>query len=97
MKTNLFFRAFLDYKFLIMTGVLAVSISACTSPSSAPEQDSSVNRPSGGSVSSIPEGTPGTHTVKPGETLYMIARQYSVSPSSLIAWNGLANPNQITA
>lgn len=36
-----------------------------------------------------------THTVASGETLFFIAQQYGVTTQSLVAANGLANPNQI--
>jgi len=38
-----------------------------------------------------------THVVGLGETLYSIARTYGVSPQSIAAQNGLANPNYIYA
>jgi murein DD-endopeptidase MepM/ murein hydrolase activator NlpD len=36
-----------------------------------------------------------THTVRPGETLYAIARRYGISGNDLITANGLDNPNVI--
>jgi LysM repeat protein len=39
--------------------------------------------------------TMATHTVTSGETLFFIAQQYGVTTQSLVAANGLANPNQI--
>ncbi|MDX1520253.1 MAG: LysM peptidoglycan-binding domain-containing protein, partial [Anaerolineae bacterium] len=48
--------------------------------------------------SSVPTGTGfGSHTVAPGETLYLIAQRYGVSTQALVAANGLFNPNQIQA
>mgnify|MGYP005833108575 CR=1 FL=1 len=37
------------------------------------------------------------HVVKPGETLYRIARQYGTTIQALVAANGIANPNRIYA
>ena len=42
-----------------------------------------------------PGGVAGTHTVSPGETLYMIAQRYGVSAEMIAGANGLSNPNQI--
>ena len=39
--------------------------------------------------------TIGQHVVKPGETLFCIARAYQVSPWSISAHNGIVNPNRI--
>jgi len=43
------------------------------------------------------QGAPGTYVVKPGDTLYSIARQFGLSPQALIDANRdrLANPNLI--
>ena len=38
-----------------------------------------------------------THYVRPGETVWCIARGYGVSPWAIIAHNGLANPSLIYA
>ncbi|MDX1520943.1 MAG: LysM domain-containing protein [Anaerolineae bacterium] len=35
------------------------------------------------------------HTVRPGETIYSIARQYGVNPQTIIRANGLSNPDHI--
>ncbi|MEP7357265.1 MAG: LysM domain-containing protein, partial [Anaerolineales bacterium] len=37
----------------------------------------------------------GTYTVRPGDTLNLIAQRFGVSVGSLIAANGIANPNLI--
>ncbi|MGB2925282.1 MAG: peptidoglycan DD-metalloendopeptidase family protein [Limnothrix sp.] len=44
-------------------------------------------------VASIPSRT---HTVRPGETLYAIARRYGIAGRDLIVANRLDNPNRIT-
>ncbi|WP_230976676.1 M23 family metallopeptidase [Pseudothauera rhizosphaerae] len=41
------------------------------------------------------EGRP-FHVVQPGETLMAISRLYGQSVADLVAWNGLANPDQIS-
>jgi murein DD-endopeptidase MepM/ murein hydrolase activator NlpD len=38
---------------------------------------------------------PLSHTVQPGETVYRIARMYTVSPTRLMLANGLSNPRQL--
>ena len=42
-------------------------------------------------------GLPGgrVHVVRRGETLYAIARRYSVDPAEIVAANGLLNPNRL--
>jgi LysM repeat protein len=42
-------------------------------------------------------GIIGVHYVRPGETIWCIARGYGVSPWAIIAHNGLANPSLIHA
>jgi uncharacterized membrane protein len=42
-----------------------------------------------------PEPTPGVHIVSNGENLTLIARQYSLPLSALLAVNGIPNPNLI--
>ena len=39
----------------------------------------------------------GHHTVRPGETLYCIARAYGVDPAAIASTNGIVNPNLIYA
>ncbi len=39
----------------------------------------------------------GVHVVKPGETLYSLARRYGTSVEALAALNGLSDPNRIRA
>lgn len=35
------------------------------------------------------------HTVRPGETIYCIARAYGVDPCAIAAHNGIVNPNRL--
>lgn len=42
-----------------------------------------------------PAGIAGTHTVVPGETLFMIAQRYGVTADMIASANGLADPNQL--
>ena len=37
------------------------------------------------------------HTIKKGETISKIARQYQVPPDLIVAWNGLPSVHKITA
>ena len=36
-----------------------------------------------------------TYTVKPGDTIYSIAREHTVSPAAIVAANSLTDPNNI--
>jgi LysM repeat protein len=78
-----------------------LEIPGCAPPGQAPPaDDTSIDTDSG-------DGTPGqaidltppsggtTHTVQPGETIYSIARQYSVEPQAIITANNLVNPDRI--
>jgi LysM repeat protein len=40
--------------------------------------------------------TIGTHVVRPGETIWCIARGYGVSPTAIAAQNGLVSPSLIS-
>ncbi len=53
--------------------------------------------PAGATPSGTPPvpGTETTHVVQSGETIYSIARQYSVDPDAIIAANGITNPSLI--
>lgn len=73
--------------------VLAVAVlSGCASRVSVPVRDGNgvAPAPATAAVPSV-----GVHVVKPGETLLAIARQHGQSVRDLVAWNNLANPNQI--
>jgi LysM repeat protein len=50
-----------------------------------------------GVVYAKPQGwtTIGTHVVRPGETIWCIARGYGVSPTAIAAQNGLVSPSLI--
>jgi LysM repeat protein len=54
-----------------------------------------------GQVLKLPGGAPApsvtTYTIQPGDTLSGIAAQYGTSVSSLVALNGIANPDVIYA
>lgn len=51
---------------------------------------------SGGSSGGSTGGCRIRHTVQAGEWVYKIARNYGVSPESIVAANGLSNPSLIT-
>lgn len=55
-------------------------------PTPVPQQEATALVQPGGQI---------VHTVKPGEGIYSIARQYGVDPQALIAANNLKNPNLI--
>lgn len=84
----------LKYKKISLVGLLLVLgvLSGCASRVSAPVRD-------GNGVTPPPAATQverqGIHVVKQGETLLGISRQYGQSVRDLVAWNSLANPNQI--
>ncbi|MFU2488501.1 peptidoglycan DD-metalloendopeptidase family protein [Thauera sp. WH-1] len=72
---------------------LAVGLVAgCASQVTAPVRD-------GSGVSAAPvtqaAAPAGMHTVRPGETLLGIARQYGVTLPDLVSWNAITDPNQI--
>jgi lipoprotein NlpD len=68
--------------------VAVLGLAACASPGPAPVADR------GAAVAPQPKA--GYYVVKPGDTLNAISRQYGVALRDLVAWNGLASPNQIT-
>ena len=42
------------------------------------------------------DGAPtATYTVKPGDSAFLIARQFGVAQSALLAANGIANPSRV--
>ncbi|MFQ3672835.1 MAG: LysM peptidoglycan-binding domain-containing protein, partial [Aggregatilineales bacterium] len=49
------------------------------------------------SAPDAPAGYIGSHVVRPGETLSLIARRYNVSWTALALANGIADPNRIEA
>lgn len=74
--------------------LVTVLMAGCASRVSVPVRD-------GNGVSQPPAATAvqgertGFHVVRAGETLLGIARQYGQNVRDLVAWNNLANPNQI--
>ena len=69
---------------LVLTGVL----SGCASKYPAPVD----NRGQATSTAAAKD----TYVVKPGDTLYSIARAHGLDHRELIALNGIENPNQIS-
>ena len=67
--------------------VLAGVLSGCASNTPAPVQDRS---------QSSSTAAKDTYVVKPGDTLYSIARAHGMDHRELIALNGIENPNQIS-
>ncbi|OZI49760.1 peptidoglycan DD-metalloendopeptidase family protein [Bordetella genomosp. 4] len=74
-------------------GALGLSLiyGCSTSTSRAPVVDLS-NQPSGSSMASAG----GSYVVKPGDTLYQIARSNGVSVDSLKQWNNISDANQLS-
>ena len=72
--------------------VAAALLAGCASKGTAPVRD-------GSGVSPAPAGSiaqsSGYHTVRPGETLLGIARQYGVTLPDLVSWNRITDPDQI--
>ena len=96
MKTFEFSFSLSAWKPLALAALVVSVLAACTSTTSAPERDSSLNPGQSGSGTRGTADTGNTHTVRPGETMNMIARQYGLSASNIAAWNGIANPNLIS-
>jgi lipoprotein NlpD len=74
----------------VALAILMLGLSACTSNVPAPvvERD-------GQSVPTPPVVQADTHTVRVGDTLYSIAREYGMDFRELIALNDIENPDQI--
>jgi LysM repeat protein len=73
---------------------------ATEEPPSATETPTSTPLPTAGPTNTpVPTAVPGVilgyHTVRPGETLYCIARAYGVDPQAIAVRNGIVNPNLI--
>ena len=73
--------------------LLAALLSAgCASQVTAPVRDGAGGISTG---MTTPAPASGFHTVRQGETLLGIARQYGVTLPDLVAWNNVTDPNQI--
>lgn len=74
--------------------VAAVLGAGCASQGTAPVRDGSgITAPA--PAAAAPAPVSGFHTVRPGETLLSIARQYGVTLPDLVAWNRITDPDQI--
>lgn len=69
---------------------LVLLTAGCASRVSAPVRDGSAPP-----AAETPAERRGMHVVQPGETLLAVSRKYGVSVRDLVAWNNLANPDQI--
>ena len=78
-----------SYLSLIVAALLSAG---CASQVTAPVRDG-VGGVSTGTTTPAPAS--GFHTVRQGETLLGIARQYGVTLPDLVAWNNVTDPNQI--
>lgn len=70
--------------------ILALALAVCTSTRQAPIVDMS-QQPAGDKAA-----PGGTYVVKPGDSLYRIARSNNVDVDSLRRWNNITDPNQIS-
>ncbi len=76
--------------------LFAALLAGCVAPSPAPVRDTTPPSSQRGAVAAQPSATgQPVHVVRPGDTLLGIARNYGVQTKDLIAWNQLADPNQI--
>jgi LysM repeat protein len=73
-------------RMMVLVGVVVVSLLVCSSVAAAP----AVAAPTAGNP-------PGSHMVRPGQTLYSIGRMYGVSAWEIASANHLRNPNHIYA
>lgn len=74
-------------------------LSGCVSRAPAPVVDTPASRQvetPRSAAAARPLAAGKTHLVGKGDTLNSIARQYSLSPRDVAAWNGIDNPNRIT-
>ncbi len=72
--------------------VAALLSAGCASQVTAPVRDGAGGISTG---TTMPAPVSGFHTVRQGETLLGIARQYGVTLPDLVAWNNVTDPNQI--
>ena len=80
---------------LVLLLAAALWLSGCSSSHlAAPVQEQGVSSPAPTTVTSQPDG-PGYYTVRRGDTLNAIARQYGQTVANLATWNNLNNVNQI--
>ncbi|NMG45196.1 peptidoglycan DD-metalloendopeptidase family protein [Aromatoleum toluvorans] len=84
-------------RWLALCGVVAVLSGCAATPRPAPVRDSTPPPPAAESAAtaSASKAEAPSHTVRPGDTLLGIARQYGVTTKDLVTWNGLTDPNQI--
>lgn len=70
--------------------IVALLSAGCASQGTAPVRDGT-----GSTSAAISAPASGFHTVRQGDTLLGIARQYGVTLPDLVAWNNVTDPNQI--
>ncbi|PWF25265.1 peptidase [Corticimicrobacter populi] len=79
---------------LLAASLLVLALAACTTTDQrAPIRDMSQQR--GGETAQQAAQPALRHVVKPGDTLYQIARRYQVDAGSVIAWNQLSDPSRL--
>lgn len=72
--------------------LIALLSAGCASKVTAPVRDGVGTAEMGRTMPAPPSGF---HTVRQGDTLLGIARQYGVTLPDLVAWNNVTDPNQI--
>ncbi|HRD34647.1 MAG TPA: peptidoglycan DD-metalloendopeptidase family protein [Rhodocyclaceae bacterium] len=76
--------------------LLVALIAGCASKPPVPVRHGTVPPEQAGTAQAVqPAGQGREHVVQPGDTLLGIGRTYGQSVNDLVAWNNLANPNQI--
>lgn len=80
---------------LAVAMVSAALLAACASSGNQAPVLDRTSRAGGTSTASQEPPPPGYYRVKRGDTLYSIALRNGQAPRDLVAWNNIANPNQI--
>lgn len=78
---------------VVAAALVITLLGGCVAPAPAPVRDGA--RPPRGPEAAVPAESGPMHVVRPGDTLLGISRLYGVTPKDLVAWNNLADPNQI--
>ena len=80
---------------LAVAMVSAALLAACASSGNQAPVLDRTSRAGGTTAGSQEPPPPGYYRVKRGDTLYSIALRNGQAPRDLVAWNNIANPNQI--
>lgn len=80
----------MTYRRFLLPVCAALLITACASTTPVPVVARTPK-------AAVPSAGPASYIVKPGDTLYSIARQHGIDHRDLIAWNRIENPDHIKA